>query len=47
MPGVKIGNGAIIGTQSLVTQDVEPYTIARGNPAQVIRKRFNDNTIVN
>ncbi len=45
MPGVKIGDGAIIGTNALVTKDVEPYTIVGGNPAQVIRKRFDDETI--
>jgi virginiamycin A acetyltransferase len=45
MQGVKIGNGAIIGTNALVTKDVEPYTIVGGNPARVIRKRFDDETI--
>ncbi len=45
MQGVKIGDGAIIGTNSLVTKDVEPYTIVGGNPAREIRKRFDDKTI--
>lgn len=45
MQGIKIGDGAIIGTNSLVTKDVEPYTIVGGNPAQVIRKKFDDKTI--
>ncbi|MGE3318291.1 MAG: CatB-related O-acetyltransferase [Candidatus Berkiella sp.] len=45
MQGIKIGHGAIIGTNALVTKDVEPYTIVGGNPAKVIRKRFDDNTI--
>ena len=45
MPGVHIGNGAIIASHSIVTKDVEPYTIIGGNPAQVIRKRFNSNHI--
>jgi virginiamycin A acetyltransferase len=44
-PGVKIGDGAIIGTRALVTKDVEPYTIVGGNPAKVIRKRFSDEVI--
>ncbi|MCD8518419.1 MAG: CatB-related O-acetyltransferase [Flavobacterium sp.] len=45
MPGVKIGDGAIIGTRAVVTKDVEPYTIVGGNPAKAIRKRFDDKTI--
>lgn len=45
MPGIKIGDGAIIGTGSLVTKDVEPYTIVGGNPAKEIRKRFDKETI--
>ena len=45
MQGITIGHGAIIGTNALVTKDVAPYTIVGGNPAQVIRKRFDDATI--
>jgi virginiamycin A acetyltransferase len=45
MQGIKIGNGAIIGTNALVTKDVEPFTIVGGNPAKVIRKRYDDKTI--
>lgn len=45
MPGVHIGDGAIIGTNALVTKDIEPYTIVGGNPAQEIRKRFDNETI--
>lgn len=41
MPGVRIGDGAIVGTHSLVTRDVAPYTIVGGNPACEIRKRFS------
>lgn len=45
MPGVKIADGAVIGTGSIVTKDVEPYSIFAGNPAKLIRKRFDDDTI--
>lgn len=45
MPGVKIGDGAIIASKSVVTKDVEPYTIVGGNPAKEIRKRFSEEKI--
>ncbi|MCD8139233.1 MAG: Vat family streptogramin A O-acetyltransferase [Planctomycetaceae bacterium] len=45
MPGVTIGNGAIIAAQSVVTSDVPPYTIMGGNPARPIKTRFNAATI--
>jgi len=45
MPGVKIGNGAIIGSQSVVTKDVDPYAIIGGNPAKEIKKRFSSDKI--
>jgi virginiamycin A acetyltransferase len=45
LPGVKIGDGAIVGTKSVVGSDVEPYTIAAGNPARLICKRFDDELI--
>lgn len=45
MPGVNIGDGAIVATNSTVTKDVEPYSIVGGNPAQVLRKRFSEEKI--
>jgi virginiamycin A acetyltransferase len=45
MPGVKIGDGAIIATNSTITKDVEPYAIVGGNPAKLIKKRFSDEKI--
>lgn len=45
MPGIHIGNGAIVATQSVVVQDVPDYAIVGGNPAQVIRLRFEPSVI--
>lgn len=45
MPGVKIGDGAIVASKSVVVKDVAPYTIVGGNPARVLRQRFPDETI--
>lgn len=45
LPGVHIGDGAIIGMNSTVGSDVPPYTIVAGNPAKEIRKRFDDELI--
>jgi len=45
MPGVRIGDGAIVAARSVVTSDVEPYTIVGGNPARPLRRRFDDETI--
>ncbi|MCB0383268.1 MAG: CatB-related O-acetyltransferase [Psychroserpens sp.] len=45
MPGVQIGDGAIIATKAVVTKDVAPYTIVGGNPAKPIKKRFSEATI--
>ena len=44
LPGVTIGDGAVIGSLSVVTGDVPPYAIVGGNPARVIRHRFDDAT---
>lgn len=45
LSGVTIGDGAVIGAFSVVTRDIPPYTVVAGNPAKVIKKRFDDKTI--
>ncbi len=45
MPGVTIGDGAIIAARSVVASDIPPYAVAGGNPAKMIRTRFDDETI--
>ena len=45
LPGVHIGDGAIIGANAVVGSDIPPYSVAVGNPARIIRKRFDDEMI--
>jgi virginiamycin A acetyltransferase len=45
MPGVKIGDGAIVAARSVVTADVPPYAIVGGNPARVVRQRFDADSV--
>ncbi|MEM8823456.1 MAG: CatB-related O-acetyltransferase [Pseudomonadota bacterium] len=45
MPGVTIGAGAIVAAAAVVTRDVPPYALVAGNPAQQVRRRFDDATI--
>lgn len=45
LPGVRIGDGAIIGANSVIGSDVGPYTVVVGNPARLVRKRFDDDLI--
>lgn len=45
MPGVHVGDGAIIAAKSVVVSDVSPYTIVGGNSAKCIRQRFDDGVI--
>ena len=45
MPGVIIGDGAIIAARAVVVSDVDPYTVVRGNPAKHVKERFSDEDI--
>jgi acetyltransferase-like isoleucine patch superfamily enzyme len=45
LSGVTIGDGAVVGTQAVVTKDVPPYAIVAGNPARVIGQRFSDEQV--
>jgi len=45
LSGVMIGDGAILAAGSVITKNVEPYTIVAGNPAKPIRKRFSEKVI--
>ena len=45
LSGVTIGNGAVVGCGSVITHDIEPYSIYAGNPARFIKYRFDDETI--
>lgn len=45
MPGVRVGDGAIIAANTTVTKNIKPYTIVGGNPARLIKKRFSDEMI--
>lgn len=45
MPGVHIGDGAIIGSKAVVTKDVPPYAVVGGNPAKVIKMRFDEKIV--
>ena len=45
LPGVKIGDGAIVAAYSVVTKDVPPYAVAGGNPARLLKMRFDEELI--
>ncbi len=46
MPGVKIGDGAIVAACSVVARDIPAYTVFGGNPARFIKKRFDDELVL-
>jgi len=46
LKGVRIKTGSIVGAGSVVTMDVEPYSIVVGNPARMLRKRFSDSELL-
>ena len=46
LSGVTIGDGAVIGCNAMVTKNVPPYAIAAGNPAKIVRLRFDEPTII-
>lgn len=45
LPGIEIGDGAVIGAGSVVTKDVPDWAIVAGNPAKIIKFRFSDSII--
>lgn len=45
MRGITVGHGAVIAANSIVTKDIRPYDIVGGNPARLIKRRFDDKTI--
>lgn len=46
MPGAKVGDGCIVAAHSVVTGSFEPYSVIGGNPARLIKKRFDEELIV-
>ena len=45
IPGIEISDGVVVGAKSVVTSDVEPYTVVAGNPARVVRQRFDSDIV--
>lgn len=45
LPGGRIGHGAIVAAASVVSADVPPYAIVAGNPARVVRRRYDDDDV--
>lgn len=45
LPGVRVGHGAVVAASSVVASDVPPYSVVAGNPARVVRRRFDDHEV--
>lgn len=45
MPGIRVGDGAIVGTRAVVSRDVPAYAVVAGNPARIVRRRFDEATV--
>lgn len=45
LSGVTIGDGAVVGARAVVTKDIPPYSIVAGNPARIIRQRFDEKIV--
>jgi len=45
LSGVRVGHGAVVGTRAVVTKDVPPYSVVVGNPARVVKLRFDNATV--
>jgi virginiamycin A acetyltransferase len=45
LPGIKIGDGAVVAAKSVVTHDVPPYAVVAGNPAKTVKARFDAETV--